>query len=197
MSDGGIVRSLWGRPSHPSHALMTRRGGGVCAAVRGKSMIAGKGQTGRQIAVTVVLARRNRMIVGRGRPPRRRVVGTPFDGLAGRDEPRRSRTSADQSTPPARYPMSRFRTHLAIAALAALALAGRAAADAPGAIELKKGDHVLFFGDSLTQLAGDEKPKEHVKKGYVRIVRETLEEKHPTRRSPSAGSPPGATRSGT
>jgi lysophospholipase L1-like esterase len=63
--------------------------------------------------------------------------------------------------------------------LAALALAGRAAAeDAPAAIELKKGDHVLFFGDSLTQLAGEEKPKEHVTKGYVRIVRETLEEKH-------------------
>jgi lysophospholipase L1-like esterase len=46
-------------------------------------------------------------------------------------------------------------------------------------IELKKGDRIIFFGDSLTNLAGDEKPKEHVKQGYVRIVRETLQRKHP------------------
>jgi lysophospholipase L1-like esterase len=71
-----------------------------------------------------------------------------------------------------------FRTHLALSALLALAVPAVAADDAPTAIELKKGDHVLFFGDSLTQLAGTEMPKQHVKKGYVRIVRETLEEKH-------------------
>src|SRR5262245_12826766 len=72
-----------------------------------------------------------------------------------------------------------FRTRLPLA-LAALALAAPAFAadDAPTTIELKKGDHILFFGDSLTALAGQEKPKEHVTKGYVRIVRETLEEKH-------------------
>jgi lysophospholipase L1-like esterase len=45
-------------------------------------------------------------------------------------------------------------------------------------IELKSGDRIIFFGDSLTELAGREAPKEHVKKGYVRIVRETLQETH-------------------
>src|SRR5262249_40374271 len=45
-------------------------------------------------------------------------------------------------------------------------------------IGLKDGDHIIFFGDSLTQLAGTEEPKKHVKKGYVRIVREELEAKH-------------------
>lgn len=45
-------------------------------------------------------------------------------------------------------------------------------------IELKKGDHILFFGDSLTALAGQEEPKKHVTKGYVRIVKEKLQEKH-------------------
>ncbi|MCI0380796.1 MAG: amidohydrolase family protein [Gemmataceae bacterium] len=49
---------------------------------------------------------------------------------------------------------------------------------APAQVELKKGDRILFFGDSLTQLAGTEQPKEHVKKGYVRIVREKLQEMH-------------------
>ena len=42
-------------------------------------------------------------------------------------------------------------------------------------VELKKGDRIIFFGDSLTALAGKEAPKEHVTKGYVRIVREKLE----------------------
>ena len=45
-------------------------------------------------------------------------------------------------------------------------------------VELKKGDRIIFFGDSLTALAGQEAPKEHVTKGYVRIVRETLRAKH-------------------
>jgi len=45
-------------------------------------------------------------------------------------------------------------------------------------VELKKGDKIIFFGDSLTNLAGEEKPKEHVKKGYINIVREKLQEKH-------------------
>lgn len=45
-------------------------------------------------------------------------------------------------------------------------------------VALKKGDRIIFFGDSLTNLAGEEKPKEHVSKGYVRIVRETLQENH-------------------
>ena len=45
-------------------------------------------------------------------------------------------------------------------------------------MELKKGDRILFFGDSLTALAGKEEPKMHVDKGYVRIVRETLQNAH-------------------
>jgi lysophospholipase L1-like esterase len=45
-------------------------------------------------------------------------------------------------------------------------------------VELKPGDRILFFGDSLTALAGEEKPPQHVTKGYVRIVRETLNETH-------------------
>lgn len=45
-------------------------------------------------------------------------------------------------------------------------------------VELKKGDKIIFFGDSLTNLAGEQKPAEHVKKGYVNIVREKLQEKH-------------------
>lgn len=57
-----------------------------------------------------------------------------------------------------------------------------AADDDPAArrVELKKGDKIIFFGDSLTNLAGEEQPKDKgVKKGYVRIVRETLQKQHP------------------
>jgi lysophospholipase L1-like esterase len=46
-------------------------------------------------------------------------------------------------------------------------------------VELKQDDRIIFFGDSLTALAGQEAPKEHVTKGYVRIVRETLQKAHP------------------
>ncbi len=42
-------------------------------------------------------------------------------------------------------------------------------------VTLKQGDFIIFFGDSLTELAGKEEPKQHVTKGYVRIVREKLE----------------------
>ena len=45
-------------------------------------------------------------------------------------------------------------------------------------IELKKGDKIIFFGDSLTYLAGKEEPKDKVNKGYVRIVREKLQQTH-------------------
>lgn len=44
-------------------------------------------------------------------------------------------------------------------------------------VSLKKGDRIIFFGDSLTALAGQEAPKEHVTMGYVRIVRETLKDR--------------------
>jgi lysophospholipase L1-like esterase len=59
--------------------------------------------------------------------------------------------------------------------------ASAAAADddpAEKKVELKKGDHIIFFGDSLTALAGQESPKQYVTKGYVRIVRETLQKSH-------------------
>jgi hypothetical protein len=49
-------------------------------------------------------------------------------------------------------------------------------------VQLKKGDRIIFFGDSVTALAGTEKPKEHVTKGYVRIVRETLLLNHPDKK---------------
>jgi lysophospholipase L1-like esterase len=46
-------------------------------------------------------------------------------------------------------------------------------------VELKKGDKIIFFGDSLTALAGIDGPKDKgVTKGYVRIFREALQEKH-------------------
>src|SRR5262245_28670303 len=45
-------------------------------------------------------------------------------------------------------------------------------------IALKDGDRIVFFGDSLTELAGTEKPKKYVTKGYVRIVAEKLHEMH-------------------
>jgi lysophospholipase L1-like esterase len=45
-------------------------------------------------------------------------------------------------------------------------------------VELKNGDRIIFFGDSLTALAGKEEPKRHVTKGYIRIVRETLQKTH-------------------
>ncbi len=46
-------------------------------------------------------------------------------------------------------------------------------------VEVKKGDRIVFLGDSLTFLGGKEEPKQHVTKGFVRIVKETLNEKHP------------------
>jgi lysophospholipase L1-like esterase len=66
-------------------------------------------------------------------------------------------------------------------ALTILGLSQTAAGEddpAAAAVTLKKGDSIIFFGDSLTSLAGEESPKQHVTKGYVRIVRETLEKTH-------------------
>jgi hypothetical protein len=45
-------------------------------------------------------------------------------------------------------------------------------------VTLKQGDTIIFFGDSLTALAGHDAPKEHVTEGYVRIVRRRLQETH-------------------
>jgi len=49
---------------------------------------------------------------------------------------------------------------------------------ASATVQLKANDFIIFFGDSLTALAGQEAPKEHVSKGYVRIVRDALHEKY-------------------
>jgi len=49
---------------------------------------------------------------------------------------------------------------------------------ASATVQLKANDFIIFFGDSLTALAGQEAPKEHVTKGYVRIVRDKLDEIH-------------------
>ena len=46
-------------------------------------------------------------------------------------------------------------------------------------VELKKGDRIVFFGDSLTYYGGKDEPKKHVTKGYVKIVQETLDRTHP------------------
>jgi lysophospholipase L1-like esterase len=78
--------------------------------------------------------------------------------------------------------MSLFR--IGLLAMAVAGLLGpplcAVAQDDPAAasVTLKKGDSIIFFGDSLTALAGEEAPQEHVTKGYVRIVRETLAKTH-------------------
>ncbi len=74
-----------------------------------------------------------------------------------------------------------LRTSALLAAVAFFCAPSARAADddvASRQVELKKGDKIIFFGDSLTELAGKEAPKQHVTKGYVRIVRETLQAKH-------------------
>jgi lysophospholipase L1-like esterase len=62
--------------------------------------------------------------------------------------------------------------------LAVLVFNGVAAAEENRQVVLKKGDRILFLGDSLTYLAGKEEPKQHVSKGYTRIVQETLDKTH-------------------
>ena len=60
---------------------------------------------------------------------------------------------------------------IAVVLLPALPLGATAAEDlAAKKVTLKKGDRIIFFGDSLTALAGQEAPKQYVHKGYVRIV---------------------------
>jgi lysophospholipase L1-like esterase len=81
--------------------------------------------------------------------------------------------------------MSAFRRCIVLASLLSVFFLFRSstgAADADLAdkqVELKRDDRIIFFGDSLTALAGKEAPPEHVAKGYVRIVRETLQKAHP------------------
>ena len=55
-----------------------------------------------------------------------------------------------------------------LALLMCMSLAALAEEDlAATQVELKQGDRIIFFGDSLTNLAGEEQPKEQVMKGYV------------------------------
>jgi len=67
---------------------------------------------------------------------------------------------------------------LTLTALVVAASSAAAGEDADEKIELKSGDRILFFGDSLTFLAGREEPKKYVTNGYVRIVKETLDTTH-------------------
>src|SRR5438105_853207 len=76
--------------------------------------------------------------------------------------------------------MSRVRSFAMLtAALVVIGSMARAGDDpANQQVQLKAGDRIIFFGDSLTYLAGKDEPKKHVTKGYVRIVREKLQELH-------------------
>jgi lysophospholipase L1-like esterase len=66
-------------------------------------------------------------------------------------------------------------------ALTVFAVSRAAGADDPAQrqVELKAGDKIIFFGDSLTALAGIDGPKDKgVTTGYVRIFRDTIRERH-------------------
>jgi lysophospholipase L1-like esterase len=68
---------------------------------------------------------------------------------------------------------------LALSLLFAVSLVAAGEDQAEKKVTLKNGDRIIFFGDSLTYLAGKEEPAKFVSKGYVRIVREKLKEAHP------------------
>src|SRR5215468_1561682 len=70
---------------------------------------------------------------------------------------------------------------LTVLTLIALGSTRVVAEDDPAAkqVELKKGDRIIFFGDSLTALAGVDGPKEKgVTRGYVRVFRDAIRERH-------------------
>jgi lysophospholipase L1-like esterase len=78
-----------------------------------------------------------------------------------------------------------FHTRTLVLAAIAIAAVSSARAVTPNAddlaakkVQLKTGDRIIFFGDSLTELAGKESPPKFVSKGYVRIVREKLQQTH-------------------
>src|SRR5262245_11348987 len=107
----------------------------------------------------------------------------------GRRAPLNADVSPTTGDPPGLPHLWRKRTmsalrRLAVSVTFALGLLPTAAIGRPGAtsgedkVALKDGDRIIFFGDSLTALAGQEEPKKHVSKGYVRIVRETLQRTH-------------------
>ncbi len=72
-------------------------------------------------------------------------------------------------------------TALAAGLISCWLIADSSAADDDNAsrqIELKKGDRIIFFGDSLTSLAVDDTSGKNFAKGYVQTVRETLQAQH-------------------
>src|SRR5262245_55207495 len=74
--------------------------------------------------------------------------------------------------------MFAIRTALLLAAAALVVVPAARADDDPAAkkVELKKGDKIIFFGDSLTALAVQDKNVPEGK-GYVPLVREALKDK--------------------
>jgi lysophospholipase L1-like esterase len=67
---------------------------------------------------------------------------------------------------------------LVVAISCTLATLSHAGEPAKRQVELKKGDRILFLGDSLTYYGGIDGPKGKVTKGYVKIVQETLDKTH-------------------
>src|SRR5262249_555938 len=86
---------------------------------------------------------------------------------------------------------------LAVSVTFALGLLPTAAIGRPGEtsgedkVALKDGDRVIFFGDSLTALAGQGGPKKHVSKGYVRTAREPVKGTHKEKTMEVDGGAPG------
>jgi lysophospholipase L1-like esterase len=76
-------------------------------------------------------------------------------------------------------PMNKLSCSLTLLLVPLTWIAAAAQEEGNRKIELKKGDRVLFFGDSLTYYGGIDGPKNKVTKGYVRIVQETLDKTHP------------------
>jgi lysophospholipase L1-like esterase len=70
---------------------------------------------------------------------------------------------------------------LTVLALVCVIASPAAADDDPAQrqVALKSGDRIMFFGDSLTALAGIDGPKDKgVTKGFVRIFRDVIKEQH-------------------
>src|SRR5262249_59185936 len=96
------------------------------------------------------------------------------DSVADRESDRNGALSRSRKKPM----VSSRRLILSSALLLAVSVALSGEDSTDRKIALKDGDRIIFFGDSLTELAGTEKPKKYVTKGYVRIVAETLRELH-------------------
>src|SRR5687768_6909753 len=79
-----------------------------------------------------------------------------------------------------RLPSSRGATMKRTAwAIALMCMTGPApAGETSKPVTVKDGERIIFLGDSLTWYGGKDEPKKHVTKGYVRIVKETLLQKH-------------------